>query len=133
MGDGIDKPKAPPAPSAPKAPADASSAKILKFADKISNLRSLATSPPADWPMQRHIDYVIWTTEVVQGLRGESGLLEQDSIGQRRMLSGQFPWRQKAAERRCRIADATIAIVFVAIDGGLAWSGTGSAVTSNSA
>jgi len=53
-------------------------AKILKFADKISNLRSLATSPPADWPMQRRIDYVIWTTEVVQGLRGASGLLEQE-------------------------------------------------------
>ncbi len=53
-------------------------AKILKFADKISNLRSLATSPPADWPMQRRIDYVIWTTEVVRGLRGASDLLEQE-------------------------------------------------------
>ena len=53
-------------------------AKILKFADKISNLRSLATSPPADWPMQRGIDYVTWTTEVVQGLRGASDLLEQE-------------------------------------------------------
>ena len=53
-------------------------AKILKFADKISNLRSLATSPPADWPMQRRADYVIWTTEVVQGLRGASDLLEQE-------------------------------------------------------
>src|SRR6516225_9145145 len=53
-------------------------AKILKLADKISNLRSLATSPPADWPMQRRSDYVIWTTEVVQGLRGTSGLLEQE-------------------------------------------------------
>jgi len=53
-------------------------AKILKLADKISNLRSLATSPPADWPMQRGIDYVTWTTEVVQGLRGASGLLEQE-------------------------------------------------------
>jgi (p)ppGpp synthase/HD superfamily hydrolase len=41
-------------------------AKILKLADKISNLRSLATSPPADWPMQRRIDYVA------------SGLLEQE-------------------------------------------------------
>jgi hypothetical protein len=49
------------------------------------------------------------------------------------MLSGQFPWRQKAAERRGHIADATIAIVFVAIDGGLAWSGTGTAAGSNSA
>ena len=28
--------------------------------------------------MQRRIDYVIWTTEVVQGLRGASGLLEQE-------------------------------------------------------
>jgi (p)ppGpp synthase/HD superfamily hydrolase len=53
-------------------------AKILKFADKISNLRSLATSPPAGWPMQRRIDYVIWTTKVVQGLRGASDLLEQE-------------------------------------------------------
>ena len=53
-------------------------AKILKLADKISNLRSLATSPPADWPMQRRIDYVIWTTEVAQGLGGASGLLEQE-------------------------------------------------------
>jgi (p)ppGpp synthase/HD superfamily hydrolase len=53
-------------------------AKILKLADKISNLRSLAASPPADWPMQRRIDYVIWTTEVVQGLRGASALLEQE-------------------------------------------------------
>src|SRR6516225_4364973 len=53
-------------------------AKILKLADKISNLRSLATRPPADWPMQRRSDYVIWTTKVVQGLRGTSGLLEQE-------------------------------------------------------
>ena len=28
--------------------------------------------------MQRRIDYVIWTTEVVMGLRGASGLLEQE-------------------------------------------------------
>jgi (p)ppGpp synthase/HD superfamily hydrolase len=52
-------------------------AKILKLADKISNLRSLATSPPADWPPQRRADYVIWTTDVVRGLRGASDLLEQ--------------------------------------------------------
>jgi (p)ppGpp synthase/HD superfamily hydrolase len=52
-------------------------AKILKLADKISNLRSLATSPPADWPMRRRADYVIWTTKVVQGLRGASHLLER--------------------------------------------------------
>src|SRR6516165_3339329 len=53
-------------------------AKILKLADKISNLRSLATSPPADWPMQRRADYVIWNRDVVRGLRGASDLLEQE-------------------------------------------------------
>src|SRR6516164_3179490 len=75
-------------------------AKILKLADKISNLRSLATSPPADWPMQRRSDYVIWTTKVVQGLRGTSGLLEQE-----------FDRATVDAERT---------IPLVAIDGGLA-------------
>jgi GTP diphosphokinase / guanosine-3',5'-bis(diphosphate) 3'-diphosphatase len=53
-------------------------AEILKLADKISNLRSVATSPPADWPMQRRSDYVTWITEVVRGLRGTSSLLEQE-------------------------------------------------------
>ena len=53
-------------------------AKILKLADKISNLRSVTTSPPADWPTQRCADYVTWTTKVVQGLRGASDLLEQE-------------------------------------------------------
>ena len=53
-------------------------AKILKFADKIANMRSLAKSPPADWPMQRRADYVFWTSEIVRGLRGASDLLEQE-------------------------------------------------------
>jgi hypothetical protein len=39
---------------------------------------SQSITMPADWPMQRRIDYVSWTTEVVQGLRGASGLLEQE-------------------------------------------------------
>jgi hypothetical protein len=34
--------------------------------------------PPVDWPMQRRIDYVIWTKEVVQGLRGASSILERE-------------------------------------------------------
>ena len=71
-------------------------AKILKFADKISNLRSLATSPPADWPMQRRIDYVVWTMEVVQGLRGASDLLEQEFDRAAADAERIIPWRQKA-------------------------------------
>jgi (p)ppGpp synthase/HD superfamily hydrolase len=53
-------------------------AQILKLADKISNLRSVATSPPADWSIERRAEYVVWTSKVVQGLRGASDLLEQE-------------------------------------------------------
>jgi len=51
-------------------------AKILKLADKTSNLRSLAKSPPADWGMQRRREYLDWATAVSQGLRGVSPWLE---------------------------------------------------------
>src|SRR6478672_3102073 len=51
-------------------------AKILKFADKISNLRSLAKSPPPDWSVQRRRDYLEWATAVSQGLRGVSPWVE---------------------------------------------------------
>ena len=51
-------------------------AKILKLADKTSNLRSLGKSPPADWSMQRRREYLDWATSVSQGLRGVSPWLE---------------------------------------------------------
>jgi (p)ppGpp synthase/HD superfamily hydrolase len=51
-------------------------AKILKLADKTSNLRSLANSPPADWSLQRRRDYVTWALQVAQGLRGVNPWLE---------------------------------------------------------
>ena len=51
-------------------------AKILKLADKTSNLRSLAKSPPADWSVQRRRDYLDWAIAVSQGLRGVSPWLE---------------------------------------------------------
>ena len=34
-------------------------AKLLKLADKTSNLRAIATSPPADWPQERRSAYVM--------------------------------------------------------------------------
>jgi (p)ppGpp synthase/HD superfamily hydrolase len=52
-------------------------AKILKLADKTSNLRALAVSPPADWPSGRRLDYVDWGRAVVAGLRGASPWLER--------------------------------------------------------
>jgi hypothetical protein len=52
-------------------------ARLIKIADKTSNLRSLAGSPPADWDNKRADDYVHWAVEVVDGCRGLSRRLEQ--------------------------------------------------------
>jgi GTP diphosphokinase / guanosine-3',5'-bis(diphosphate) 3'-diphosphatase len=51
-------------------------AKVLKLADKTSNLRSLVKSPPAEWNLERKREYLIWAKKVVQGLRGTSIWLE---------------------------------------------------------
>jgi guanosine-3',5'-bis(diphosphate) 3'-pyrophosphohydrolase len=51
-------------------------AKVLKLADKISNLRSLVRGPPADWSLERRREYLAWATEVVQQLRGTNAWLE---------------------------------------------------------
>lgn len=47
------------------APNKSARAKLLKIADKVSNLNSMADSPPAHWPVQRRADYVIWAKQVV--------------------------------------------------------------------
>jgi guanosine-3',5'-bis(diphosphate) 3'-pyrophosphohydrolase len=51
-------------------------AKILKLADKTSNLRSLVKSPPADWSLERKRDYLDWVKAVVKELRGTNTWLE---------------------------------------------------------
>jgi (p)ppGpp synthase/HD superfamily hydrolase len=51
-------------------------AKVLKLADKTSNLRALAASPPVDWSVERRRDYVAWGRDVVTGLRGACPWLE---------------------------------------------------------
>ena len=43
-------------------------AKILKLADKTSNLRSIAKSPPEDWNNVRKAEYIDWAVKVVDGL-----------------------------------------------------------------
>jgi len=52
-------------------------ARLLKLADKTSNLRSLATSPPADWNNKRAAEYVDWSEKVVSGCRGLNRDLEE--------------------------------------------------------
>jgi len=52
-------------------------AKLLKLADKTSNLRALVSSPAPDWSVHRRIEYIDWAREVAHGLRGVSPLLEK--------------------------------------------------------
>jgi (p)ppGpp synthase/HD superfamily hydrolase len=51
-------------------------AKILKLADKTSNLRALANSPPANWDLKRRREYLNWALQVAKGLRGVDPWLE---------------------------------------------------------
>ena len=59
-----------------KASGKSARARILKLADKTSNLRSLANSPPADWDVERICEYVGWGREVVDQIRGTNDWLE---------------------------------------------------------
>jgi guanosine-3',5'-bis(diphosphate) 3'-pyrophosphohydrolase len=51
-------------------------AQQVKLADKISNLRDLATHPPATWDLARKRAYFDWCKCVVDGLRGRHPALE---------------------------------------------------------
>lgn len=51
-------------------------AKLVKIADKLSNLTSLVNSPPADWSHTRKREYVKWAAEVVDRCRGVNPWLE---------------------------------------------------------
>jgi guanosine-3',5'-bis(diphosphate) 3'-pyrophosphohydrolase len=52
-------------------------ARTLKLADKISNVRALATSPATDWSIGRKIEYLKWSRAVVERLKGTNGCLEE--------------------------------------------------------
>ena len=52
-------------------------AKLVKLADKISNLRDMAASPPSDWPLERRQAYFDWAKAVVDRVRGTHDVLEQ--------------------------------------------------------
>jgi len=51
-------------------------AKLVKLADKICNLRDVASSPPTEWPLERRREYFEWAKCVVDGLRGIHPALE---------------------------------------------------------
>lgn len=58
------------------APHTSARAKMLKIADKTSNLRAIRNSPPPDWSAERKDAYFAWAQQVVAGCRGVSPLLE---------------------------------------------------------
>ena len=70
------------------APTKSQRAKLLKLADKTSNLRAVAASPPANWSVKRRKKYVDQSREVAKGLRGVNQKLED-----------QFDQAAAAAER----------------------------------
>jgi (p)ppGpp synthase/HD superfamily hydrolase len=51
-------------------------ARMLKIADKTSNLRAIALSPPSGWDLDRREEYVRWAEAVVAGCRGLNATLE---------------------------------------------------------
>ncbi len=58
------------------APRISTEAKLVKLADKISNLRDILASPPADWSAERKQTYFDWAAQVVAGVRGVHPQLE---------------------------------------------------------
>ena len=59
------------------APHKSPRAKLVKIADKTSNLRSIAQSPPTDWDLKRQREYFEWAARVVAGCRGTNATLER--------------------------------------------------------
>jgi (p)ppGpp synthase/HD superfamily hydrolase len=58
-------------------PSKSRQARLLKIADKTSNLRSMAESPPIGWDIDRRMEYVRWAEAVVEGCRGLNPMLER--------------------------------------------------------
>jgi guanosine-3',5'-bis(diphosphate) 3'-pyrophosphohydrolase len=45
-------------------------AKLVKLADKITNLRDVAVNPPPHWPLSRCQEYFDWAKRVIDQVRG---------------------------------------------------------------
>jgi guanosine-3',5'-bis(diphosphate) 3'-pyrophosphohydrolase len=60
-----------------KASRASSGAKLVKLADKISNLRDIIACPPSDWSLDRKREYFDWAKRVVDQVRGTNAKLER--------------------------------------------------------
>ena len=53
-----------------RAPSLSRRAKLVRIADKISNVHDVLHAPPADWPVDWRLGYIDWTERVVSACRG---------------------------------------------------------------
>ena len=53
-----------------EAPGLSRRAKVVRIADKVSNVHDVLHSPPADWTVDWRLSYIEWTERVVDGCRG---------------------------------------------------------------
>jgi guanosine-3',5'-bis(diphosphate) 3'-pyrophosphohydrolase len=53
-------------------------AQVIKLADKISNLQSILSSPPADWDYERKKEYFNWGKRVVDALSAPNPVLKAE-------------------------------------------------------
>lgn len=60
------------------APLLSTRARLVKLADKISNVRSIIHTPPVQWSVERKQEYLDWSTQVVAGCRGCNTALERE-------------------------------------------------------
>ena len=51
-------------------------AKLVKLADKISNLRDISINPPPYWSLERRQEYFDWAKKVIDQVRGVHPALE---------------------------------------------------------
>ena len=59
------------------APHKSYGAKLVKLADKCCNVRDLVTTPPENWSLERRREYLLWSEQVVAGLRDTNAALEE--------------------------------------------------------
>jgi (p)ppGpp synthase/HD superfamily hydrolase len=60
------------------APHLSSRAQTIKIADKISNLRGILFTPPADWDLQKKREYFAWAARVVDGCTAPNPFLKEE-------------------------------------------------------
>ena len=60
------------------APKKSVRAQAIKLANKISNLRAILSSPPADWNLERKKEYFAWAKRVVDGLTAPNPVLKKE-------------------------------------------------------